>query len=99
MNSENVKDHFTYRITWSGEDGEYVGLCAEFPSLTWLAQTSEEAFSGIRRLVSDCISDMRAEGEIVPQSIPDRIIKREVSGAGADGNARGAGHARGGTGR
>ncbi len=25
-------DHYTYRVTWSPEDGEYVGLCAEFPS-------------------------------------------------------------------
>ena len=30
-------DYYTYRITWSDEDGEYLGLCAEFPSLSWLA--------------------------------------------------------------
>ena len=30
-------DHYTYRVTWSPEDGEHVGLCAEFPSLCWLA--------------------------------------------------------------
>ncbi len=29
------KDRYTYRVTWSDEDGEYVGLCAEFPSLSW----------------------------------------------------------------
>lgn len=28
-----MKDHYTYRVTWSEEDGEYVGLCVEFPSL------------------------------------------------------------------
>lgn len=28
------RDHYTYRVNWSGEDGEYVGLCAEFPSLS-----------------------------------------------------------------
>jgi hypothetical protein len=28
-------DHFTYRVTWSQEDGEHVGLCVEFPSLSW----------------------------------------------------------------
>jgi predicted RNase H-like HicB family nuclease len=32
-------DRYTYRVTWSAEDGEYVGLCAEFPSLSWLAST------------------------------------------------------------
>lgn len=23
-------DHYTYRVTWSAEDGEHVGLCGEF---------------------------------------------------------------------
>ena len=32
-----MSDRYTYRITWSAEDGENVGLCAEFPSLNWLA--------------------------------------------------------------
>ena len=27
-------DHYAYRVIWSEEDGEYVGLCAEFPGLT-----------------------------------------------------------------
>ncbi len=67
-----MKDKYTYRVTWSREDGKCVGLCAEFPSLSLLAQTPEEAFSGLRRLVSDCISDMGAEGEIPPKPIADR---------------------------
>jgi len=37
-------DRYTYRITWSEDDNEYVGLCAEFPSLSWLAKTPETAF-------------------------------------------------------
>ena len=67
-----MSDHYTYRITWSNEDGEYVGLCAEFRLLSWLAPAPNEAFSGIRRLVSDCIRDMRAQGEEPPQPIADR---------------------------
>ena len=39
-------DHYTYRVTWSPEDGEHVGLCAEFPSLSWLARTPEAALKG-----------------------------------------------------
>jgi len=35
--------HYTYRVTWSPEDGEHVGLCAELPSLSWLAKTPEAA--------------------------------------------------------
>lgn len=32
-------DHYTYRVTWSEKDREYIGLCAEFPSLSWLSKT------------------------------------------------------------
>ena len=55
-----MNDHYTYHVIWSAEDDEYVGLCAEFPSLSWLAPTPGEAFLGIRRLVADCISDILA---------------------------------------
>ena len=65
-------DHYSYRVTWSAKDSEHVGLCAEFPSLSWLAKTPEEAVNGIRRLVADCIGDMLAEGEEPPQPIADR---------------------------
>ena len=67
-----MSDHYTYRITWSAEDGEHAGLCTEFPSLSWLAATPGEALSGIRRLVADCVDDMRANGEPVPEPIADR---------------------------
>ena len=33
-----MTDHYTYRITWSPEDGEHVGLCVEFPSLRRLIE-------------------------------------------------------------
>ena len=64
--------HYTYRVTWSAEDEEYVGLCAEFPSLSWLAPTPEEAFSGIRLLVEDCVADMQANHEPPPEPMADR---------------------------
>ena len=62
-------DHYTYRVTWSSSDDEYVGLCAEFPSLSWLAKTPESALKGIRELVADIIEDMKKSGEEVPQAI------------------------------
>ena len=67
-----MTDHYTYRLTWSVEDEEYVGLCAEFPSLSWLASTQEEAFSGIRRLVAESIADMQANNEQPPDPLADR---------------------------
>lgn len=59
-------NHFTYRVTWSAEDNEHVGLCAEFPSLSWLARTPEEALAGIRKVVGAAVKDMEAAGEPVP---------------------------------
>ena len=70
MVSEN--DKYTYRVTWSEEDGEFVGLCAEFPKLSWLATGPEEALKGIRAVVKDCIEDMVESGEDVPKPIAIR---------------------------
>ena len=63
------RDKYTYRVTWSEEDSEYVGLCAEFPSLSWLAQTSEEALKGVSSLVQEVTADMRTNGEVVPEPL------------------------------
>ena len=62
-------DKFTYRVTWSEADEEYVGLCAEFPSLSWLAASPEAALKGLRNVVAEVISDMMHNGESVPQPI------------------------------
>ncbi|EGJ11267.1 type II toxin-antitoxin system HicB family antitoxin [Rubrivivax benzoatilyticus] len=70
-------DHYTYRVTWSAEDGEHVGLCAEFPSLSWLAASPEEALAGIRAVVADCVKDMAANAEPVPEPIADRRYSGE----------------------
>lgn len=72
-----TQDHFTYRVTWSPEDGEHVGLCAEFPSLSWLDATPEGALAGIRKVVAEVVHDMEASGEKVPDSIADRTYSGE----------------------
>ncbi len=62
-------DRYTYRVTWSEDDEEYVGLCAEFPSLSWLAATPEKALAGIRKVVADVVKEMEVSGEKTPQPI------------------------------
>ena len=62
-------DRFTYRVTWSAEDEEYVGLCAEFPSLSWLEASPEEALTGIRQIVANVVADLESNGEPVPEPI------------------------------
>lgn len=63
---------YTYRVMWSEEDGELVGLCAEFPSLSWLASTPEKALKGIRSVVKECIEDMVKNKEEIPSPISAR---------------------------
>ena len=65
-------DHYTYRVTWSEDDGEYVGLCTEFPSLSWLDNSPEAALKGIRNVVSDVVADLGESGEQIPVPIANR---------------------------
>lgn len=70
-------DHYTYRVTWSTEDGEHVGLCAEFPSLSWLAETPEAALKGIRQVVSEAVADMQSAGETIPAPLAEKHYSGE----------------------
>lgn len=72
MNAQKVLDQYTYRVTWSDEDNQCVGLCAEFPSLSWLDATPEKALRGIRKVVAEVVADMQANGEPVPEPISRR---------------------------
>lgn len=70
-------DHYTYRVTWSQEDEEYLGLCVELPSLSWLAAEPTEALSGIRRIAAEAVADMQSNGEPVPRPLADKHYSGE----------------------
>jgi predicted HicB family RNase H-like nuclease len=70
-------DHYTYRVTWSPEDKEHVGLCVEFPSLSWLASTPEEALAGIRQVVTEVVIDMQASNELIPKPLAEKHYSGE----------------------
>ena len=70
-------DHYTYRITWSPEDGEFVGLCAEFLSLSWLAKKQGAALAGIRQVVAGVVADLQADGEPVPEPLSEKHYSGE----------------------
>lgn len=69
---KSKSDKYSYRVNWSEVDGEYVGLCAEFSSLSWLASTPESALRGIRRVVADVVADMKSEREPIPEPLSTR---------------------------
>ena len=59
-------ERYTYRVAWSEEDQEFVGLCAEFPSLSWLDRSQADALAGIVRLVRRVVADMGRTKEPIP---------------------------------
>src|SRR5216684_7567415 len=69
MDANKIASKYAYRIEWSDEDGEYAGLCAEFPSLSWLGSTPVEALKGIQRIVREVIRDMSANKETIPEPL------------------------------
>lgn len=54
-------ENYTYRVIWSEEDGEHVGLCDQFPSLSHLDSTPVKAMEGIMYLVKDVIENNSEE--------------------------------------
>jgi len=72
MKTKAIKDRYTYRVIWSEEDREHVGLCTEFPSLSWLARSPEAALRGIRRLVAKVVADLEANHEPIPEPVYSR---------------------------
>ena len=65
-------DRYSYRVIWSDKDDEYLGLCAEFPSLSWLAGTPEAALKGIRRVIAEGIKIMEADGDPIPEPLSNK---------------------------
>lgn len=64
--------HYTYRVSWSAEDQEFVATCLELPSLSWLATTQDEALHGLRDLVNTVVEDMHRNGEPIPEPLSSR---------------------------
>ena len=65
-------DRYTYRVTWSEDDQEYVGLCVEFPSMSWLDKSQEKALLGIRKVVAETVMDLKRSKEPVPEPLSAR---------------------------
>jgi predicted HicB family RNase H-like nuclease len=74
-----LKRLYSYRVMWSEEDGEFIGLCAEFPSLSWLAETKEAAIRGTTDLVSNVVSDMESSNETIPVPLSTKHYSGNLS--------------------
>ncbi|MCB1695215.1 MAG: toxin-antitoxin system HicB family antitoxin [Halioglobus sp.] len=65
----DVVNAYSYRVLWSEEDQEHVGLCTELPSLSHLDEDFIGAAAGIRSLVASVVADMQEHGEVVPEPL------------------------------
>ncbi|MBX9471078.1 type II toxin-antitoxin system HicB family antitoxin [Microcella sp.] len=70
-------DHYTYRVSWSPDDREYVATVVEFRSLSWLAPDPAAALLGLRALVAEVVDDLLASGEPVPEPLAERQFSGE----------------------
>ena len=61
-------EQYTYKIFWSDEDQEWVGVCTEFGApLSWLDPDKQAAERGIRTLVRESIEILEEHGESIPE--------------------------------
>lgn len=56
---------YSYQVTWSVEDGEFVATCTEFPSLSWLADSQATALQGLVDVVADTV-DLVSRASLSP---------------------------------
>ncbi len=70
-------DHYTYRVSWSPEDSEYVATVIEFRSLSWLAPDPAAALLGLRDLVAQVVDELVTSGEPVPEPLAERQFSGE----------------------
>lgn len=63
---------FTYQISWSEEDQEYVVTVAEFLSSSWLDADRQQAEQSLLDLVAEVVEDIEASGEVAPIPLGNR---------------------------
>jgi hypothetical protein len=54
----------SYRVSWSPEDGEFLGRCEQFPSMSWLSDDQEAAKAGIESAVREVLIDLIGPAQV-----------------------------------
>ena len=65
-------NQYTYRVQWSPESGEYVGMCLEFPSRYSRAQSAPEAIEAIEQVIDQAIAEIVGFGGTPPAPLAER---------------------------
>jgi predicted HicB family RNase H-like nuclease len=69
-------DDYSYRVNWHEPDRCFLGRVEEFPSLSGIGDSLEEALQEIKTVVRAVLEDMAAAGE----EIPEPYSRRSFSG-------------------
>jgi predicted HicB family RNase H-like nuclease len=65
-------NHYTYRVEWSPQHGEYLGVCLELPFLQESAATAHDAITAIMAAVDRRLAEMREFGDQAPAPLNER---------------------------
>ncbi len=65
-------NHYTYRVEWSPDYADYVGVCLELPFLVERAPTAHDAMTAIATAVDRKLVEMREFGDPAPAPLSER---------------------------
>ena len=69
-------EKYTYRVLWSENDQQYVGVCSEFPALSYLAGSHNEALDGIVETIRGALAAMHKAKEEPPIPTAVRVLRK-----------------------
>lgn len=72
---KNLASKYAYRVEWSEEDGAYIAVCLELPTVKAHGSTMERALSNVRSAVRVVINSLLADGEEAPEPFSIRNFK------------------------
>lgn len=58
---------YSYQIDWSEDDQEYIATCLEFPGLSSIEETQEQALIGLKEVLEESINWLKEEGKEIPE--------------------------------
>ena len=67
-------EKYTYRVLWSEDARRYVGVCSEFPTLSFQAATHAVALDGIIAWVREMLENIRRLGQVAPTPAAIKLI-------------------------
>lgn len=65
-------DKYTYRLLWDEDKERYLGVCSEFPALSYEALSTSDALAGIQRRVAEELADLVKHRKPTPEPLAVR---------------------------